>query len=342
MELKAAIAPAYLKIGCFGHTGTGKTWTMAQLLSQFIAEYVPDSQLAMFDTEYGSGYVEPLVKRITGKPLLAIHAHSFSELLEFSALCRKNNYVALLDSATHVWRNLCTDFLDAKKSRVKAAGGNPGTTRLSLSDWGPIKDVWSKFSNCVRYDPVHWGLCGREGDVWEQVADDEGKTELTKTGEKMKTETELGYEPSILVRMKLINDKAVVYIKKERFGVIAGGASCVEPDIEFFRPHIELLNLGGQQSKPDPDAPSAFPKNEKGMNWETIKARREAILDEIKDDLILAYPGQDKDSKKGKIEALRHVFQTSSWTGLEKDHKAYPVETLLAGRDALHAYLSVN
>ena len=76
MNLKPAIAPAFLKIGFFGDTGTGKTFTAAKVLSQFIAQYAKDSQLAMFDTEPSAGYIGPMVKKITGKELLAFNSRS--------------------------------------------------------------------------------------------------------------------------------------------------------------------------------------------------------------------------------------------------------------------------
>jgi len=338
IKLKPPPAPAFLKMGLFGGTGTGKTYTAARVLSQFIAGFVPDSQLAMFDTEGGAGYVAPLVKAITGKDLLVITAHAFSELLEFAELVRKKRYVALLDSATHPWRSLVADYLDVKKSRVKGAGGNEEKVRLSLKDWGPIKEHWAKFSDKLRYDPVHWCICGREGDVWAEVEDEEGEKELRKTGVKMKTEIETGYEPSMLVRMTLDKGKHIATVVKDRFDRLTG-CSMAEPDIEFFRPHLELLDLGGKQARPSEKAEKTFAAGS-GPNWETIQARREALLEDIKDDITLAYPGRDDASKKTRIELLRDVFNTSSWTKLQKDHNQYPVETLEEGRAKLRAILS--
>ncbi len=344
MELKPVTMPVYLKIGFFGHTGTGKTWTAVQLLSQFIRDYVPDSQLAIFDTEGGAGYLKAMVKGITGKELVAIASHSFSELLEFADECRGKHYVALLDSATHPWRSLCKDYLDAKRSRVKNAGGNVENTRLTLPDWGPLKEMWARFADKYRYDPVHWCICGREGDVWDDVTDDEGTTKATKTGVKMKTETEMGYEPSFLIRMTISTNKQgaaehTAFVMKDRFGVLTGN-SAVDPDITFFKPHLDLLDLKGNIAAPNSDAKPAF-KAGAGPNWETIRKRREAVLEEIKNDLLLAYPGMDKDSKTGKVKALRHVFQTSSWTKLEEDTHLFSLEKLEKGRTALYEHLQI-
>ena len=330
IELKEPETPAFFKLGFFGGTGTGKTMTAAKVLSQFIRDYCPERQLAFFDTEPSAGYVKAMVKEITGKPLLAIHSRSFADLVQFVDLCREKGYVGLIDSITHPWRSLMADYLDAKKSRIISAGGNQANAKLSLKDWGPLKDMWGVFSSKFAWDATHLCMSGREGDVWESIEDDEGNSEMKKTGVKMKTETETGFEPSLLVQMKLVNGKHYAHVVKDRFDILTGKTSDAEPDIEFFRPHIEMLNLTGggySENKPEP----VF-KNIPGPNYETIKAQRAAILETIKDDIMLKHPGQTAEEKKQKILLLRKAFGTSSWTDLEENFKKYPLEKLEQGR----------
>ena len=50
IKLQEPEVPAFLKLGFFGNTGTGKTYTAAKVLSQFIRDFEPGRQLAMFDT----------------------------------------------------------------------------------------------------------------------------------------------------------------------------------------------------------------------------------------------------------------------------------------------------
>jgi hypothetical protein len=337
MNLQPAIAPAFLKIGFFGNTGSGKTWTAAKVLSQFISEYAKDSQLAMFDTEPSAGFIGPMVKKITGKELLAFNSRSFSDLMDFTKECIDKKYVALVDSITHPWRTLCSDFLEAKKSRVNGAGGRIETVRLSLKDWGPLKEIWNTFSEKFVYSPIHICICGREGDVWETVTDDEGKEEIKKTGVKMKTESEFGYEPSLLVQMRLEGDKHIAFVSKDRFDFITGKLSGDKPDIEFFRPHIAALNIGGKPSEKS-EGKKVFEAGE-GPNWETIKAQRAGVLENIKDDLTLVYPGRTAEENKAKIEALRAAFGTSAWSEMEEDEKKYPLHILKQGREKLATYL---
>jgi uncharacterized protein YrzB (UPF0473 family) len=330
MILKPAIAPSFFKAGFFGATGTGKTFTAAKVMSQFISEYAKGSQLAMFDTEPSAGFVAPMVKKITGKELLVCSSRSFSDLTEFTDDCIKNNYVALVDSITHPWRQLCADFLEAKKSRVQGAGGRKETTRLSLKDWGPIKDIWNTFSEKFVFSPIHFCICGREGDAWDTVTDEEGKEEMQKVGVKMKTETEFGHEPSLLVNMRLEYDKHLAFVSKDRFDFLTGALSGNNPDIEFFRPHISALNLGGEHIVKS-EGKKIFNAGT-GPNWETIKAQRAAILENIKDDILLVYPSTSAEEKKAKVEVLRAAFGTSAWTELEEDEKKFPYEELQLGR----------
>ncbi len=339
IELREAITPAFLKMGLFGDTGTGKTFTAAKVLSQFIAAYWPEKRLAMYDSEGGAGHIDKMVQELTGKRLLVITSQNFPELVEFATLVKEEGHVALVDSVTHPWQSLMSEYLAAKRSRAKAAGvGRVDSVSLSMQDWGPIKDMWAKFSDCVRYDPTHWCVCGRESDVWDQIEDDEGKKKLTKTGVKMKTEKGLGYEPSILVRMRLDYDKHIAFVVKDRFDVMTG-ASESDPDIEFFLPHMEKLDLGGKVAAPNKDVAPAFAPQH-GPNYTTVQARRQAILDEIKNDLTIHVPGMAAADKTRKIELMRECFGTGSWTMLEKDEKQFTADTLAEGRQRLLVSLS--
>ena len=72
-----------------------------------------------------------------------------------------------------------------------------------------------------------------------------------------------------------------------------------------------------------------------GPNWETIQAQRAGLLENIKDDILLVYPGRSAEENKAKVEVLRESLGTSSWTELESDHRRYSVEKLIEGRSKL-------
>jgi hypothetical protein len=351
IELREAKPPAFLKLAFYGYAGSGKTFTAAKVLSQFIRQFAPDLQLAMYDTEGGGGYIGEMVKVISGKPLLIIPATSFAELKDFVALC-SGKYVGLIDSVTHPWRTLCEDFLDAKKSRVSGAGGNPNSTKLSGFDYGPIKEVWNRgFSDPFKFLPAHLCYCGRAGVDWETKIDEEGKEQSAVKGTKMKAEGETAYEASLLVEMlrepnpnyalgksttQWLHEAQVVKDRTDRLT----GHACNDPDIEFFRPHIEFL-MGGTHMAPTDTPPATFEKGT-GKGYETLKRERQSVLDEIQDDLVSAYPGQSAAEKKLKVDLVRGAFGTSSWTALQGDEKTYPTETLYEGRQRLLALITQN
>jgi len=209
---------------------------------------------------------------------------------------------------------------------------------LSMKDWGPLKDMWGKFSELFAYSDLHIVIVGREGDVWETLLDEEGKEEIKKTGVKMKTETELGHEPSLLVQMRLDDTKHLAFVVKDRFDIMTGTLSKNNPDLDFFKPYIDSLDLKGRGVVKHEGKPS-FEKGV-GPNWETIKARRAAVLENVKDDLLLTCPGRGDADKAEKVKLLREVFGTSAWTALESDEKKYPLETLEVGRKKLSEIIS--
>jgi hypothetical protein len=345
MILKPATVPPYFKGGFFGATKSGKTFTVTKLMSQFISEYIKNGQLAMYDSEPSAGFVSGMVKKITGKELIVCNSRSFSDLMEFTEECIKQHYVALVDSITHPWRSLCDDYLEAKKSRVKGAGGNPSTTKLTLQDWNPIKSIWNKFTELFAYSPIHIVIVGREGDTWETVTNEEGNEEVKKTGVKMKTETECGYEPSLLVQMrhsdltgKNVKTGHFALVVGDRFDALTGKISKNNPDIEFFKPHINLLNIGGKADEKS-EGKKMF-ENQPGKNFETIKTERAGILENIKDDIMLKYPGMSTEDKQKRIEILRKVFDTSSWTELEEGIEKFNAEILRNSRIKLNEILN--
>lgn len=334
MILKPATVSPWFKVGFFGNTGSGKTYTAAKLLSQFIVKYSPNSQLAMFDTEPSAGFIAGMVKSITGKELLAIPSRSFSDMIEFTDECIKCGYIGLIDSITHPWRTLCADYLEAKKSRVRSASGNTETVKLSLKDWGPLKEIWGHFSEKFTFSPAHLCICGREGDVWETVTDEEGKEEMQKTGVKMKTESEFGFEPSLLIQMKFEFNKHRAYVVKDRFDFLTGKTSDDNPDINFFLPHISALNIGGITVEKS-EGKKIFNQGS-GPNWETIQKRREAILENIKDTITLQFPGRTDAAQQAKIKLLREVFgNDSSWSEIENNSNKFTVEKLEEARDTI-------
>jgi hypothetical protein len=112
--------------------------------------------------------------------------------------------VIIVDSITHVWRDLQESYLARINDDRKRYKKYP-LASLEFQHWGPIKRMWGEFTDLFLSSRAHMIVCGRAGNVYEYQEKDDGsgKKELITIGTKMATEKELGYEPSLLIEMQI-------------------------------------------------------------------------------------------------------------------------------------------
>jgi hypothetical protein len=283
----------------------------------------------MFDTEGGSEYVAPLVKRLTDSDLIGLRSRSFDDLMKVAEEAIKiGASVLIVDSITHPWRELCDAYLKGVNDVLKARG-KPQRTRIEFSDINPIKQLWAPWPDWYLNSRMHIVICGRAGFEWEWVEkeDGSGKKELVKAGIKMKTETEFGFEPSLLVEMerdqagvddpnqktKIIHQATVI---KDRFQVL-DGAEASNPGFEFFLPHINCLTPGQNPTvnveiRTDPKI-----SDYGDSQWVAERKLRTILCEEIEGELLRAWPGQTKDEKQAKAAAVEAAFGKRSWSYVE-------------------------
>lgn len=318
----------YLKAGFMGFAGTGKTWTATELACGTREMFGLEGPIAMFDTEGGSEYIAPRVLAKTGRPLLGVRSRKFDDLLEVARECEREGVsVLIVDSVTHVWRELCETYL-RQINEKRAKKGSGIQTRLEFQDWSAIKMKWATWTDHFLNCPLHVVICGRAGYEYdfEERDDDSGKKDLVKTGIKMKTEGEFGFEPSLLTlmeRIPVLGDNkrptgAVIRratILKDRFGVI-DAAQEDNPTFDFFRPHLALLNPGAH-APVAVDGQSDFGMTEDGDSWAREKRERAILCEEITGELLRVWPGQTVAEKTAKAESIERAFGTRSWTAVE-------------------------
>jgi len=96
----------YLKAGLLGFAGCGKSWTAAMLAVALKRRLKIDMPIAMFDTEGGSVYIRPVIKKMTGADLLAKRARSFQDMMKWGESCVKAGItIGICDSVTHPLRS---------------------------------------------------------------------------------------------------------------------------------------------------------------------------------------------------------------------------------------------
>lgn len=328
----------YLKAGFLGFQKSGKTWTSAILACGVKNHLKLDGPIVMFDTEGGSGYIAGLVQEKTGTRLAGKRSRSFDELLAVAHEAEHAGAsVFIADSMTHVWRELCAAHLKGINEVRRSKGQGP-RTRLEFQDWNPIKEKWARWTDWYLNSKMHVVICGRAGYEYdmEEREDGSGK-DLVKTGIKMKTEGEFGFEPSLLIemeRVQLLGDKTTLVHRAtvigDRFGAM-DAAQADNPDFSFFLPHVSRLTPGAHAPidvavKSDPGI------GEDGdAEWGRERKARVILCEEIQGELLRAWPGQTAAEKKAKVEAIERAFGTRSWTAVESLNS----ETLRVGLETM-------
>jgi len=315
----------FLKAGFLGFPGSGKTFTAKELAIGTRKHFKLDGPLAMVDTESGSEYIAVDIKARTSKDLIAVRSRSFDDLIAAAAECEDSGVsVLIVDSITHLWRDVCDSYLK-KINNKRADKGLGGRLRLEFQDWAPLKNYWNeKWTNWYLNSPVHVIICGRAGFDYDFSENEEtGKKELIKTGVKMKTESEFGFEPSLLVEMERVQEltdkgskRKLIHratILKDRFGIIDAQQKD-NPGFDFFLPHVNLL-IPGAVSTVDTEARSNVPIDEDG--WSKERRERVILCEEIQGEIVRRYPGMTMIEKKAKADLLERHFDTRSWTKVE-------------------------
>lgn len=320
---------AKLKAGAYGGTGSGKTYTASEIavgLHKLIKSKKP---VYFYDTETGSDFVKPRFTK-EGIELLQLKSRSFSDLLTGIREAEKEASVLIIDSITHVWEDFKKAYL--KKTRQPF---------IQLWDWAKLKETWMEFTDLYVNSDLHIVLCGREAAIYEQTEEVRGgetKKVAIKVGAKMKSESEQGYEPSLLIQMEKVylNDGTSdgIYVRrahvvKDRFDAI-DSKDFDNPKFEDFMPHIKLLNLSGQQMGIDTARTSEDVFGDlTGDNGRTQRARRRAILCEEMVGLLTHYfPTTNAVDKKAKTEIVFALLGTRSWKAVEEDWALIPLEKL--------------
>lgn len=340
---KAVNDAIHAKIGIFGWQGSGKTWTASQIaigLRDFIKSTKP---VYFLDTENGSGYVKPALFDAKGVPLMVLKSRAFKDLKPAIEEAEKEASVLILDSISHPWYELTSAYLRNKKD---------GTKFIRIQDWQIIKDMWrSGYSDPFLTSKLHIIMCGRAANVFQDFEDPEATAQTGKTmfksvqvGTKMRTESETGYEPSLLCEMeKILDDKnGGTYVRrlsiiKDRFGAM-DSHEFDNPTFNDFLPHIKMLNIGGEGGGLDTTRTSSeiFEKDD-ARDLARVRIEKEKLLEEIEGTLVAAYPSTSAEEKRKKAEFVKAAFGGYSWTALKDASPAKLREGLKAIQEMITA-----
>lgn len=318
----------HVKAGFYGYGKSGKSYT-AMLLAVAARRHTGHTgSIAMFDTENGSPYLAPAVQALTQSPLVGVRGRSFGEMMQFVDDCQTEDVaVAIIDSITHPWRELCESYLKQVNRERKARKWKP-KRRLEFQHWNYLKPKWAEFTTLYLNAPMHIIICGRAGPIWEWLEDEEGNQELRQAGTKMKTEGEMAFEPSLLVEMERGTEKdgrlyRIAQVRGDRFAALDGARFEFDssPDHQknldavtaAFMPHLECLTAGAHSSV-DATTETEMEVDAAGQDdWQREQKEKAILLDEIKQELLKRWPSQSAADKAHKADALAVLFSTRSW-----------------------------
>lgn len=347
----ATVEQAAAKVGLFGGQGSGKTTTSALIALGLSKTYHKSAPVAFMDTENGSDYLVPIFEA-EGVPLLNFKSRAFKDMLTGIKEAEEAGACAyLVDSYTHPWQELNESL--KKKLNV---------SRLEFRHMDQLKSTWRGWTDAMLNSPLHVIVSGRLGYVWDHQEGDNGKKdELVKIGTKMKSESEAGYEPSLLIEMEGIQQEAArvkksrakqgsivhhAYVLKDRWRTLNGRTFTWKDMNEYkpgdfakvfdvFQPHFGKLAIGTQQRAVDASRTSGALFDGQGDSAYQQRVRRvQIVLEEIEGTLVALWPGQDAKSKEQKRVAIETLFGTRSWTAVTH----YPLPRLDAGLDAFKLF----
>ncbi len=322
MLKKASNNMAFAKVGLYGSAGSGKTRTAAEIAIGIVQATGDKKPVGMFDTEPAAAFIVPLFEKAGIEFMVYDESRAFKDLIDFTEEATNACSVVIVDSITHVWRDLQESYL-ARINEQRREKNKYKLSALEFQHWGPIKRQWADFTDAYLSSKVHFIVCGRAGGVYEyqEKNDGSGKKELITVGTKMATEKEMGYEPSLLIEMvQERNDGRIVntaIVQKDRADVL-NGAEIPFPNYDKLKKHFDALNIGGKHfsSMRQRDSRELF--NEDGEDNQGAELRRkEVALDEIREEMLRhCGHGQDAGTKAAKSQLLEDVAGTRSWEKL--------------------------
>jgi len=339
-----------MKIGIQGAAGSGKTRTGTDIIIGCANLHRTKGKkpvVAAIDSESGMDFHIDRFKEADVE-LLTVKTGAFADLLEAMKEAEKVADAVIIDSASAFWEDLKWKFkVDRVTNRLKSQEWfNKQTSEkqkteindraksyvMTMYDWGPLKDTWREFSHMFLTSQMHCIICGRLAFEWDNEVDQNGKTQLVKTGTKMATEKDMGYEPSLVLEMEIVKPRDVKLNKivkskwihrctvlKDRYDLM-NGKQIDNPTFEDFRPLIDKLNLDVKHvsiNKPQVEK-QLFTKDGSSYAREAA-VNKEIAGDRIKEVLILAgINGSSEAVKKERVQTLLKAFGCSGWVEIMK------------------------
>lgn len=227
---------AYLKVGLYGLTGSGKT-----LSSLLFATAL--GRTVIFDTESSGSLYAPKKGRQREIELPSFDREATQDITRVTEgilQAYQEGYDAVVvDQLGHLWENAQETVLKGEEEAGSKAWHryNSGGVILPML-WKKIKLLWKNFIHAALDTPIHVFMCGR---LQALIEIGNGGSSVKYLGDRMAGEKEVMYEPTILFKMERMprnNVKAVC--EKDKTGYIQGKLF-INPRIDIFADILKYL-----------------------------------------------------------------------------------------------------
>lgn len=313
------------KGGLYGFAGGGKTHTATLFAIGIRNHFKLTGRIGFFDTETGVEYVNPMLREATGQPAIGAKSRSLQDAIDFILECEKAGVsVAIVDSTTHIWEEVQRSYLKQINESRKRRKLDEKTS-IEWQDRNTLNEIWQKFTDAYINSKLHIIICGRAANIWEMEQDENGKKQLNKLGTKMKTQSDMAYEPSFLAEMARTQTMEggaqkitrVMTVLKDRFRLL-DGQQFENPTFASILPHIAMLTPGAVNAI-DTSRMTDVGVTDDGNSKVAAERRRQAIYsEEIAETLVSAWPGQSAREKKLKTDVVFELLGTRSWEAIQR------------------------
>jgi hypothetical protein len=313
------------KGGLFGFAGGGKTHTATLFALGIRKHFGLKGRIGFFDTETGVEYVNPMIREATGQPAIGAKSRALSDAIDFIGACVTAGVsVAIVDSTTHIWDEVQKSYL-ASMNKARERRKLDPKTNIEWQDRGPLNEIWQKFTDAYLNSPLHIIICGRAANIWEMDVNEEtGKKELNKAGTKMKTQSEMAYEPSFLAEMARVQSMEggvqkitrVMTVLKDRYRLL-DGKQFENPTFETILPHVAMLTPGAVNAV-DATRTTPMAVSEGDGQIHAERHRQAVFCEELAGMLTSVWPGQSAEEKKLKTDLVFELFGTRSWEAIQR------------------------
>lgn len=330
----------FAKIAFEGFAGDGKSYTTTLIAMGIHKMIKSEKPIAIFDTEKAFKALVPVFASNGIEAVVDDENRSLESLFQAIKWCEEGNAdILIIDSITHVYEEFINAYMKQKNR-----------TRLEFQDWGVIKPMWKeKFSTPFVKANVHILFTGRAGyEYTQEVNEQTGKKEITKSGIKMKAENETAFEPDILVLMEkeqkvLGKKKSIVRlatILKDRTTKI-DGKTFNNPTFKDFYPAISLLLSGTVKENSGGVIPDTFDDWEK--QWSKMTRDKSKTISEIEacfNLMGLGTSGEDKKLKTGTLNLIFGVLSVDKLEDIKLDRLEIGLSQLRQCADSYDEYLN--